>query len=119
MRSVPKKEAEEFDAYLTGSRDRLLAAMKEPASFFKPYLDAVAGLRVERVLDVGCGVGQILYPFVAMKGAQGVGLDPTAQACRMGRDFYAEHVPGASVQFVCGVAEQLPFPPESFDVVNC
>jgi SAM-dependent methyltransferase len=118
MRTVPQKEAEEFDSYLQSSRQGLLEAMKEPARF-QPYLDAVAGLKVERVLDVGCGIGQVLYPYVALKGAFGVGLDPTAQACRMGRDFYGAHVPKARVQFVCGVAEALPFPSSSFDVVNC
>ncbi len=61
----------------------------------------------------------MLYPFVALKGAFGVGLDPTAQACRMGREFYAEHVPAARVQFIYGTAEELPFPSSSFDVVNC
>jgi SAM-dependent methyltransferase len=118
MRSAPQKETEEFDQYLRSSQQGLLAAMNEPARF-QPYLDAVADLKVERVLDVGCGVGQILYPFVALKGAFGIGLDPTARACRMGREFYAEQVPGARVQFVCGIAEKLPFPPASFDVVNC
>jgi SAM-dependent methyltransferase len=123
MRRVPHKgseafEVEAFDEYLRESRQGLLAATKEPA-LFQPYLDAVAGLKVERVLDVGCGLGQVLYPYVAFRGAFGVGLDPTAQACRMGRDFYAEHAPGARVQFVHGMAEGLPFPPSSFDVVNC
>ena len=92
--------------------------MKNTARF-QPYLDAVDGLNVERVLDVGCGIGQVLYPFVAFKGALGIGLDPTARACNMGRDFYAEHAAGARVHFVCGRAEELPFPSSTFDVVNC
>lgn len=118
MRVVPKKEVEEFNSYLHSSRQGLLAAMNEPARF-QPLLDAVTGLKVERVLDVGCGIGQVLYPFVALKNAVGVGLDQTSHACRMGRDFYTEHVEGARVSFVCGIAEKLPFPSSSFDVVNC
>lgn len=123
MRAAPQKEAEDFDAevfdaYLRDSRQGLLDAMNEPARF-QAYLDAVADLKIVRVLDVGCGVGQVLYPYVVLKDAFGVGLDPTAQACRMGHDFYAEHAPGARVQFVRGVAENLPFPSSSFDVVNC
>jgi SAM-dependent methyltransferase len=119
VRSAPQKEAEEFNAYLHAARQGLLDAINEPEARFQPLLDAVASLKVERVLDVGCGVGQVLYPFVALKGAVGVGLDPTAHACRMGRDFYTEHVESARVQFVCGLAEELPFPSASFDVVNC
>ena len=118
MKSVSKKDDEEFAAYLRSARHDLLAAIKEPARF-QPYLDAVADLKVERVLDVGCGVGQMLYPLAVLKGAFGVGLDPTLQACQMGRDFYAEHAPDARLQFVYGRAEKLPFPSSSFDVVNC
>jgi len=118
MRSLPQKQAEEFDSYLRVARQDLVEAMSEPARF-QPLLETIAGLRVERVLDVGCGFGQMLYPFVALKGAFGVGLDPTYQACRMGHDFYATHVPSARVRFVYGKAESLPFESASFDVVNC
>ena len=111
-------EAEEFDSYLRSARQNLIAAMNEPARF-QPFLETVADRRVERVLDVGCGIGQMLYPFVAFKGAFGVGLDPTHQACRMGRDLYATHAPAARVRFVYGKAEALPFESASFDVVNC
>jgi len=118
MRSLPQKEAEEFDSYLRVARQGLIAAMNEPARF-QPFLEAVADLRVDRVLDVGCGIGQMLYPFVVFRGAFGVGLDPTYQACRMGHDFYTTHAPTARVRFVYGRAEALPFASGSFDLVNC
>lgn len=117
-RSTPAREAAEFDEYLRVARDGLLAAMAEPASF-QPLLKTVGDVKITRVLDVGCGLGQMLYPFVALKGAQGVGVDESPQACRMGREFYAEHVPDARVNFVYGQAETLPFPDACFDAVNC
>lgn len=95
-----------------------MAAMNEP-SRFQPFLETVADLNVERVLDVGCGMGQMLYPFVAFKGAFGVGVDPTYQACSMGQDFYATHAPSARVRFIYGTAEALPFESASFDLVQC
>lgn len=118
MKPVSQKDTEALAGYLRSARRDFLAALKEPA-LFQPYLDAVAGIKVERVLDVGCGVGQVLYPFVGLRGAFGVGFDPSAEACQMGRDFYAEHVPQARAHFVRGQAEELPFPGASFDVVNC
>jgi len=118
MRPLPQKQAEEFDSYLRVARQGLLDAMNEPARF-QPFLECVGDLKIERVLDVGCGVGQMLYPFVALKGAFGVGVDPTYQACSMAQDFYARHVPAARVRFVYGQAEALPFESASFDVVNC
>ncbi len=113
-----KTEAEEFDSYLRSARKGLIGAMNEPGRF-QSLLEMVEDLRVERVLDVGCGIGQMLYPFVVFKGAFGVGLDPTPQACRMGHDFYATHMPSARVRFIYGKAEMLPFASGSFDVVNC
>jgi SAM-dependent methyltransferase len=118
MRSLPQKEAEEFDSYLRIARKNLIAAMNEPTSF-QPFLQTVADLNLERVLDVGCGMGQMLYPFVAFRGAFGVGIDPTYQACSMGQDFYATHAPTARVRFIYGTAESLPFESASFDVVQC
>lgn len=111
-------EAEEFDSYLRVAWQDLIVAMNEPARF-QPILDTVSDLSVERVLDVGCGVGQMLYPFVVFKGAFGVGLDPTYQACRLGHEFYATHAASARVKFIYGKAEALPFESGSFDVVNC
>lgn len=118
MSLPPKTRAEEFDSYLRSSGQDLIAAMNEP-SRFQTLLDMVADLRVERILDIGCGIGQMLYPFVVFKGAFGVGLDPTPQACRMGNEFYATHAPSAQVRFIYGKGETLPFASGSFDIVNC
>jgi len=111
-------EKEEFDSYLRVAQQNLIAAMNEPGRF-QPLLEMTANLQIDRVLDIGCGVGQMLYPFVAFKGAFGVGLDEAEQACRIGHDFYSTHVPSARIKFVYGKAEKLPFPSASFDAVNC
>jgi len=108
----------EFDSYLHIARKNLIAAIDRPSSF-EAYLKIVADLKVERVLDVGCGMGQMLYPFVAFRGAFGVGIDPTYQACRVGHDFYAERALSDRVKFIYGKAESLPFAAASFDIVNC
>jgi SAM-dependent methyltransferase len=111
-------EAAEYEAYLSCARERLLEAMTEPQRF-DSLLDAVADAKIDRVLDVGCGIGQMLYPFIKFRQAFAVGLDATPRACEIGRAFYSAHVPSARVTFIHGNAERLPFPTSSFDVVNC
>lgn len=118
MHSFLRKETAEPDSYLHAARQNLINAISQPGSF-QAFLDAVADQRVERVLDVGCGIGQMLYPFVAFKGAFGVGIDPTDQACRIGHDFYRERGLSERVRFISAKAETLPFASASFDVVNC
>jgi len=113
MQSMPHP-----DSYLHITRQNLVEAISRPGSF-QPFLETVADLKVERVLDLGCGIGQMLYPFVAFKGAYGVGIDPTHQACRIGQDFYAERALSDRVTFISGKGEDLPFASASFDVVNC
>ncbi len=82
-------------------------------------VDEIGDLKVERVLDIGCGIGQALYPLAVKKGAFGVGIDISNYGLRMGREFYAENVPEAKVAFMNARAEALPFESETFDLVNC
>jgi SAM-dependent methyltransferase len=110
--------AGEDDRYFKTTREDLLRTLKDP-SRVKGLIDIVAQLEVKRVLDVGCGVGQALFPLAVSQEAFGVGVDISETACRMGREIYAEHLPKARVTFVCSRAESLPFASASFDLVNC
>jgi SAM-dependent methyltransferase len=79
--------------------------------------ETLAHLASPRVLDIGCGIGQSLLLLSAFGGASGVGMDVWEQALVTGRTFQQKHLPHASVNFVLGRAESLPFPNASFDVV--
>jgi Methylase involved in ubiquinone/menaquinone biosynthesis len=82
-------------------------------------LDAVAGLSVRRVLDVGCGAGQELIPFATKLGAMCVGIDAASEVGMTGRELFADCAPDARVRFARATAETLPFPENSFDVTIC
>lgn len=96
----------------------LLRALSDPASV-RSSLENIGTSNVERVLDIGCGIGQALYPLAASNGAFGVGVDVIDAGLHIGRDFYAEHLSDARVSFVHSRAESLPFADDTFDVVNC
>jgi SAM-dependent methyltransferase len=76
-------------------------------------------MEVSRVLDVGCGAGQQLLPFVTERKAEGFGLDPARDVGLTGRKLFSEYAPTARVRFVRGSAERLPFSDAVFDVVIC
>jgi SAM-dependent methyltransferase len=92
--------------------------VSEPARA-RESLEAVEGLDVGRVLDVGCGAGQELLPFAMRPGVCCVGADVTPEVGLAGRELFAARAPGACVAFVRAAAESLPFAPDSFDVVIC
>jgi ubiquinone/menaquinone biosynthesis C-methylase UbiE len=82
-------------------------------------LAAVAGRRVSRVLDVGCGAGQELLPFVQGLGATGIGVDISPEAPSVAGRQFARLGCAGQVEFRCCPAESLPFADDSFDVVTC
>ena len=108
-------EATEYDRYIRLAWARFVADPERT----RASLEAVAGLDVARVLDVGCGAGQQLLPFVTRLGACGVGLDPSPEVGHAGRELFEAHTPNARVAFLRGSAERLPFSADSFDVVIC
>ncbi|AGB37665.1 class I SAM-dependent methyltransferase [Natronococcus occultus] len=64
----------------------------------------------ERVLDVGCGTGELSRVLVAESAGEVVGCDADRELL----EFAGEHVP-----VIAGDALRLPFPDDSFDLVVC
>lgn len=107
--------ASEYDKYVSAEWKMFV----DDTSRARESLEAVAGLDVGRVLDIGCGAGQELLPFATELGALCVGVDVTPEAGLAGRKLFAANAPSALVTFVRAAAELLPFEEGSFDVVVC
>lgn len=71
-------------------------------------------IRDARVLDVGCGDAGVPIAF-AEAGAQAAGVEPYAPSVERGMVRVEEH--GVDVELRVGVAEDLPYPDASFDLV--
>lgn len=108
-------EFDDYDSYVRVEWDKFAG---DPARG-RASLATSKDIEVKRVLDVGCGAGQELLPFVTERGALGIGMDIAPTVGRVGREMYAAHAPSARVNFLRGAAEQVPFPSGSFDVVIC
>jgi ubiquinone/menaquinone biosynthesis C-methylase UbiE len=103
----------EYEDYAKASLKKF--AERESA---KRYLlvDAVKNLKVERVLDLGCGAGQELIPFLEKTDAVCVGVD---RAEKLGLITKSVFVDRERAVFVRANGEALPFAAASFDVVLC
>ena len=81
-------------------------------------LNATNSIRVKRVLDVGCGCGQEMLPFVTA-GATGIGVDHNPDAVFTGRRMFAEEKVTGTVEFLIANGDKMPFADDSFDVLIC
>ena len=99
----------------------------DPGAEFKPlhdinplrldYIDARAGLRGKRVLDVGCG-GGILAEAMAARGAEVTGIDMADKPLKVAQLHLLES--GLSVDYRLVAPETLAREtPERYDVVTC
>ena len=72
-------------------------------------------VRRKRVIDVGCGDGRMALGC-APYASEVVGVDPDPDAIRSAR-ARARELGITNVDFKVGVAQQLPFADEHFDIV--
>ena len=81
-------------------------------------LKATEKINVRSVLDIGCGAGQEMLPFVA-RGAIGVGVDVMPEVGQVGRRMFAAENFSERVGFVRASGHALPFADCAFDVLIC
>jgi len=97
------QDARRYAEWLREPRNRLVFDIES-----RLMVDLIQPARGETVLDIGCGTGESLRPFVE-KGLQGTGLDPSPPMLdRAYRNFRNE------VDLYRGFAEELPFDDNSF-----
>lgn len=79
----------------------------------RKVVDAAGITPGQRVLDVACGTGVLAREAAARAGSTGsvVGIDPGAGMTAVAKQL------APAIEWRQGVAESLPFPDESFDIV--
>ena len=82
-------------------------------------VDAVKGVRVTKVLDLGCGAGQEMLPFLEKTDAFCVGVDVADEIGETGKGFFRKTNFEKRVVFVRACGEKLPFADGSFDLLLC
>ncbi|MGI8787738.1 MAG: methyltransferase domain-containing protein [Pyrinomonadaceae bacterium] len=90
-------------------------ALKDAASRYL-LVNAVRDLKIKKVLDLGCGAGQELLPFIEKTSAFCVGADIAEKLGEVSGGFFRRQ---KRAVFVRSRGENLPFADASFDVVLC
>jgi len=82
-------------------------------------VDAVKDLQPQMILDLGCGAGQDVLPFLEKTDAFCVGLDAAAELGTVVKTVFGQKDLKKRTTFVRSIGECLPFADTSFDVVLC
>jgi len=101
------KDTEEYDRWFERPRNRLISILEK-----KLMLDMLRPARGETVLDIGCGTGESLIPFIE-SGLSVTGIDPSQHML----DCALKKL-GNRAELRCGFAEDLPFDDNSFNYAS-
>ena len=83
------------------------------------FFDAVKDSKIETVLDLGCGAGQELFPFLENTNAFCVGVDKGAELGKITGEVFSAKGFSERAKFVRSGGEKIPFADETFDVILC
>ena len=99
------------------SYDRVLPVMPFYRDAIQRHIAAILACGARRVLDVGCGTGNVAIPL-AIAGARVIALDKSDAMLERLRDKAIAHSVEGEVEIVVNNAEEAQFP-TPVDAVNC
>src|SRR4028119_1406792 len=86
---------------------------KSRFEFFKNYVPNWKGIKV---LDIGCG-GGLACEFLANLGADVSGIDLSLNSIKAAQEHAKKS--NLKINYKCGVAENLPYDDNTFNIVSC
>ena len=73
----------------------------------------------DRVLDMGCGFGELLVLWAERFGIRGVGVEVRSYACDRAREKIEARGLADRLEIVCRGGADHPVPPNSYDAIIC
>ena len=108
-----------LDSYEDYARAALDKYARAAAAEKNLLVDAVKDASPRTILDLGCGAGQDILPFVEQTAAFCVGLDYAAELGAVTEKIFGSEKFAARTAFVRATGERMPFADTSFEVVLC
>lgn len=108
-----------LDSYREYARAALENYEKRDTESRYLLFDAVKNMKIQRVLDIGCGAGQELFPFLEKTSAFCIGIDVAEETGKITNEVFGGREFSGRPGFLQSRGEILPFSNESFDVVLC
>lgn len=119
IRTIESKPKTAVGGYADYARAALEDYERRDARAKNIFFEAVKNSKIETVLDLGCGAGQELFPFLDNTNALCVGIDKGAELGAITKEIFSAKNYSERAKFVRAAGEKLPFADESFDAVLC
>lgn len=75
--------------------------------------------RHSRIIDFGCGYGEVLALWAERLGISGIGIDIREHACERARSKMIKRALADRIEIVCGNGRDYPFEKHGFDAALC
>lgn len=108
-----------FDTYQEYAQAALAKHAQSDAASRYALVSEVENIEIKRVLDIGCGAGQELLPFIERRNAFCVGIDIADSLGQVTEAVFKSNDDAQRVAFSRADGASLPFADASFDVVLC
>lgn len=105
-----------YEEYTRSALDRYA---RQDAAEKNLLVAALKNLKPRMILDLGCGAGQEILPFVTETDAFCVGLDRAAELGMVVKNVFKDAKSKKRTAFVRSTGEKIPFADTSFDAVLC
>jgi cyclopropane fatty-acyl-phospholipid synthase-like methyltransferase len=115
----PEARVVDRDRYSLLAHARLRYANPLSPLHHEALLDRLGLGPSSRVVDVGCGQGELLIRLVERFGLHAVGIDASRTFLQAARDAAAARVPDADLQLLLTPVSRWPAEPASFDAAVC
>jgi SAM-dependent methyltransferase len=90
-----------------------------PSAVLDRFIGECALSDNDRILDIGCGRGELLLRAVERTGCAAVGIDQSPRQIAIARSEAARRVPGADVVFHEAAAAGIAIEQHGFEIVAC
>ncbi len=109
-------KAENYKEYARAALDKYA---RQNAAEKNLLVEALKDLQPRTILDLGCGAGQDILPFVEQTDAFCIGLDYAAELGAVVKNVFGADRLKNRTAFVRSTGEKIPFADASFDAVLC
>ena len=112
-----KSEQQQWNDWFKHISKAKKKTLNEELNCFREIFSFIPKIKGKRILDIGCGLGEVLIECSSLGAKQAVGIDSVENVVKAARKNAKSAGFAKRIKVVKGDALRMPFKDESFDIV--